>query len=160
MSALDGLLNYACVLTFFSSTLPHLVWHIHDLTCVSFSSQNVGKKGSNYMSFSSPAECYLHLIDTICRAHLRTAAAAHRFYNKWRQILGHLSNVAAEGFSHVSSNMVPKKNKHKCICVGMIASSIPYLNGECVEVVEHNMVRFWEQRRVTLYKTRKESQWM
>lgn len=29
---------------FFSSTLPDLVGHIYDLTCVSFSSQNVGKK--------------------------------------------------------------------------------------------------------------------
>lgn len=103
------------------------------------------------------AECYLHFIDTICRAHLHTAAAAHRFHNKCRQILGHLSNVAAEGFSHVSSNMVAKKI-NKRIGVGMIASLILYLNGECVEVVEHNMVWFWKQRRVTLYQTRKESQ--
>lgn len=65
------------------------------------------KKLGNYMSFSSPIS---RVLSTLHRYNLQGApAAAHRFYNKCRQILGHLSNVAAEGFSHVSSNMVPKK---------------------------------------------------
>lgn len=54
-------------------------------------------------------------------------------------------------FSHIGSNTRRKKKMH----LYLTSVSKPHLNGESVEVVEHDMVRFWEQCRVTLERAKK-----
>lgn len=41
------------------------------------------------------------------------------------------------------------------MAVCLTAGSVPHLNGESVEVVEHDVVRLWEQRGVTLERAKK-----
>lgn len=134
-----------------------------------FFQSGCGKRGAiTHLSALPLAEArYLtrHFKDTILRGGVvidlqHICCSSQIFFIFFQLINAHerevFRQVSTPGrFSHVGSNMRQKKINIGVFVWCLTTGSVPDLNGESVEVVEHDMVWFWEQRRVTLERRKK-----